>query len=98
MQINIEYPTKERNYRSENVYQNVSRKVSLEPVKIVRHSVGRGAAKERYHYEAYFKAPEDAEYAYDGMISTYIRRKDNKHFNPKKLDFIGNVAILAAKK
>lgn len=94
LNLNIQYPTKERKYINDNVYQNVYKRVELPPVKIVRHSCGRGAAKTRYHYEAYFKAPIDAKFPYDGLISTYIRRKENKHFKPKSLDFIEDVAVI----
>lgn len=91
MKLRIKYPTKEREYINQYAYRNVHKDVELEAVRVVRYPCGRGAAAIRYHYSAHFPAPDDAEFAHNGMIQANINRRANPHFNPKKLNFVGNV-------
>ena len=91
MPILVRYPTKQRKYISECVYQHVSKDAVLEPVKIIRFPCGTGAAAKRYFYQGYFIAPPDAEFARDGVIRENINRKRNPKFNPKKLIFVNDV-------
>lgn len=91
MKLKITYPTKERKYITKHMFQNVTKSIELEPVKIYRTPCGTGKAANRYYYSAYFKAPEDAEFVANGMISEPINRKDNPRFNPKQLKWEGSV-------
>jgi hypothetical protein len=94
MKLKARYATKERNYIRPGVYQNISKDAELEPVRILRQSCGTGAAANRYFYVAYFVAPEDAEFVHDGLIRENVNRKTNPRFNPKELDWVGNIASI----
>lgn len=71
----------------------------VRPFKIIRTPCGRGAAAKRYTYRARF-------IGLDGMIDLIeqslegreteenINRKRNPRFNPKKLNWDGNVALV----
>jgi hypothetical protein len=73
---------------------------TVTPTKIIRFPCGSvGAAKNRYYYMAEFIGFGDMrnchnESSMGEVVRENIRRNINKRFNPKKLDFIGNVAVL----
>lgn len=91
MKLRIKYPTKERDYISQHAYRYVYKDAELEAVRVVRCPCGRGAAANRYYFTAHFNAPDDAEFAFNGIIQANINRRANPHFNPNKLIFVGNV-------
>lgn len=94
MKLLVHYPTKEKRYLSANTYQHVSKEAELEVMRIVRYAIGsNGVAINRFRYQAYVKAPDDAvpEFVRDGAIRVAFERKINKHFKPKELVFIKNV-------
>ena len=94
MKLKVRYATKERNYIRPGMYQNVSKDAELKPVRVLRQPCGTGAAANRYYYQADFIAPEDAEFVRDGLIRENVNRKTNPQFNPKKLDWVGNIASI----
>ena len=98
MKLNINYPTTERKQLSAVSYSHVRKDADLEPVRIIRTPCGTGAAANRYYYSGVFVAPEDAEYVIDGTIRANIFRKQNPHFNPKILNWVGNVAVIGGAK
>ena len=71
----------------------------VEPVKIYRSPCGSGAASKRYTYRVLFIGFGDMVNVHnksvDGVeVIENINRKLNPSFNPKKLKWDGNVAIL----
>ena len=85
---------------SETTHTFSSAIYTVEPFKITRSQTGSyGRARSRYYYQAHF-------YGFDDMIDVFgdsasdvecrenINRKINPKFNPKKLDWVGNVAIV----
>ena len=97
MKVHIEYETKEKVRVSANAYSHKSKVIEVDPLCIFRHPCGTGAAQKRYTYSAEALAPVDAAFTYgeeNNRISGNINRKMNKHFNPKKLTFVGNRAKL----
>lgn len=95
MKLKIRYATRERKYLSEVSYQNVARDVELDAVRIERIPCGTGAAAERYKYRGYFNDPGDAAFVNCGLIDSLIDRKLNPQFKPKKLEWTGNVCLVA---
>lgn len=93
MKIKIKYPTTEKKYLSTYAFQYVSKDAELKPVKFLRRRCGSGKAATRYYYSAVFISPDDAAFVYDGFITENINRKNNPKFAPKKLNWIGNIAI-----
>lgn len=92
MKLKIKYPTTETISTGPSTHRYVYREVELQPVRILRSSCGTGAAASRYYYQADFVAPNDAAFAFsNGLIRTNIERKWNPKFNPKKLDWTGNI-------
>lgn len=92
MKIIIRYATKDRKYITKHSYQNVSKEVELEPVRVIRYPCGsKGASVHRFYYQADFHAPSDAEFVTNGLIRANIVRKTNPKFDPKKIKFEGNV-------
>lgn len=83
-----------------NSYSFKSKDYEVEPVAINRVSMGRhGAARTRYTYWATVNAPEGilnchCEDVSGEIINSWINRKTNKSFNPKKLVFIDDVAVI----
>lgn len=96
MKLKIRYATKERKYISAHVFQNVGRDAELEPVRILRRPCGSGSAANRYYYQADFLAPEDAEFAYNGLIRENVNRITNPGFDPKKITWAGNTGAYNA--
>jgi hypothetical protein len=93
MKLKITYPTKEREWLSKVSYRNVCKQVELEPVRILRRSVGSiGEALNRFYYQAEFIAPEDAEFSSKGLITANIDRLKNKNFKPKEFNWVNNKA------
>ena len=70
----------------------------VEPVKIVRSSVGsNGAARKRYYYDVHFIGFGDMldchkESLVGKETYTHLNRKLNPKFNPKKLTWDGDTA------
>jgi hypothetical protein len=91
MKLKIRYATKERTYVTEHTYRPVDKAAELTPVRIVRFPCGTGAAASRYYYSADFSAPDDAFVVHNGLMRTQIVRKLNPHFDPKKLEWTGDV-------
>jgi hypothetical protein len=73
----------------------------VKPFKITRRPCGtNGKAKSRYHYVAYFIGFDDMLDVHKKSLSgiethEQIIRHFNKSFNPKKLTWIGNVAMIS---
>lgn len=86
--LHIRYTTKERIYKNELCYSNVSADAELIPVMLIRQAIGGASARKRYHYQAKFHAPgnTDDSASYKGMLITNINRKSNPHFKPT--DFV----------
>lgn len=96
MKFIIQYATRERKYISESTYQNIMSVAEVEAIKIMRYKIGacRGGIA-RYVYSIEHKAPIDAEFKFEnGNMYTTINRLTNKHFKPKKFNFINNSCIL----
>jgi hypothetical protein len=91
MHISVTYPTLERRYINRYVFQHVTKDITVDPLKVIRHPCGIGADSKRYYYEVIYKAQEDAAFVHDGSCRTYVNRKRNPQFNPKKLEFVDNV-------
>lgn len=91
MKLKVRYATKERKWLSETTYQPKSKDAELSPVRIMRSPCGSGAAANRYRYQADFEAPKDAAFSHGGLMRTNIERKWNPKFNPKKLQWDGDV-------
>jgi len=91
MKLRIKYTIKQRDYKSDHVYSHVVKDAELKPVRIIRYSCGTGAAANRYHYQADFKAPSDAAFDYDGLMRMAVIRKLNPQFKPSKLEFEDNI-------
>jgi hypothetical protein len=94
MNFTITYSTKERKYLSAHTYQLVQNTIEVKPTRIFRQPCGRGEAANRYHYQIECKAPEDAQFVYDGMIRVNLNRMVNKHFKPKQWDWNGSYATM----
>jgi hypothetical protein len=94
MRFEITYPTKERKYLSEHTYQLVQNTIEVTPTRIFRQPCGRGEAANRYHYQIECKAPEDAQFVYDGVIRVNLNRIVNKHFKPKDWEWNGSYATM----
>lgn len=94
MKLLVTYPTTEKKWISRLMYQHLARKAELVPIRIFRLPCGSGAAASRYFYDGEFPAPSDAGFPGNGLIRASINRKLNPHFNPKKLEWDGNVAIV----
>lgn len=92
MKLLISYSTKETINVRPGWIRHVDAAVELEPVRVIRYSCGTGAAAGRYRYQADFLAPDDAAFVMDGCIRANIIRKENPKFDPKKLNWVGNVA------
>jgi len=93
MKLKLQYCTKEKTPVVSGWYSHIYAEVELEPVRIIRFPADRNkGANNRYRYEADYAAPADAEYTGDGMMRININRKTNPHFDPKKLEWVGNVA------
>lgn len=85
------YTTKQRIKINEVVSQWVDKDDWLEVVAIYRHPDGwNGRQRNRYKYEAVCVAPDDADFADDGYVRCNVWRKLNPHFDPKKIEFIGD--------
>lgn len=73
---------------------------TVTPTKIIRYPCGSiGAARKRYYYMAEFIGFGDMrtcndESANGDIVRVNINRSINKSFNPKKLDFIDDVAVI----
>ena len=71
----------------------------VEPIKIVRSPCGSGAAAKRYTYQAVFIGFGDMLNCLNKSVAgeevrENISRKLNPKFNPKKLNWDGNVATI----
>ncbi len=91
MKLKIRYPTKEKKIITKQTFQFIERQAELAPTRILRSACGIGMAANRYYYFAEFKAPNDAEFSNNGVITVPINRKDNPRFNPKKFNWVGDV-------
>ena len=89
--LTVVYATKERKYHSACTYSNVQKTIEVCPAKIVRRPCGQGAAAHRYYYECLFAAPDDAEFAWNGLVRSNIVRSMNPGFKPKDLSWAGDV-------
>lgn len=87
MKLTVTYVTKERKWHNAICFSNVSKTIEVEPVLISRSPCGKGAAKNRYYYTAFFTAPEDALYSVEGMCKSRIYRTFNPSFRPNGLEF-----------
>jgi hypothetical protein len=73
----------------------------IKPFKIVRRATGTsGQARSRYYYMAYFTGFGDMLDIHKNSINEVesrepIIRRFNKSFNPKKLTWVGNVAMIS---
>lgn len=71
---------------------------NVKPVRIIRYSCGRhGAARSRFYYHCQFIGFGDmlnchAKSAVGEVMTEVIIRKQNPKFNPKKLNWVGDVA------
>ena len=94
MKLLIQYDTRVKIPISENVFSYEFKETEVDAIRIFRDPCGiSGKARERYRYTVEAEAPNDAVFVYDGdKIRANINRKKNKHFNPKKLKFNGNIA------
>lgn len=81
-------------------YSFKSKDYYVKPVRIIRYPCGsRGAAARRYYYQCDFVGFGDMlninrQSAAGEILRENIKRKKNPHFNPKKLNWVGNVAIV----
>tara|TARA_R110000868_G_scaffold125265_3_gene331016 strand:- start:2941 stop:3240 length:300 start_codon:yes stop_codon:yes gene_type:complete len=97
VQINTSY---EKYKVSEFCHSYKDKQYTVVPVRIIRFPCGSvGAAKNRYYYMAEFIGFGDMrtcndESAVGQIVRENIIRNINKSFNPKKLDFIDNVATI----
>lgn len=92
MLLKLSYRTKETVDVREGWFTHITKTVEVAPVRIIRYSCGRGKAASRYRYQADFIAPDDAQFIFNGCVRANIIRKENPHFDPKKLVFVGDVA------
>ena len=73
---------------------------TVKPKRIIRYPCGRlGAAAKRYHYHCEFIGFGDMLNWHKGsaageLLTEAIDRKRNPKFDPKKLNWVGNVAII----
>lgn len=94
MLLKLSYNTKETVDTGRGWFTQVQKTVEVAPVRVIRYACGTGKAANRYRYQADFTAPDDAQFTFDGCVRANIMRKENPHFNPKKLLFVGQVAEL----
>ncbi|MBL4832634.1 MAG: hypothetical protein JKY26_01560 [Pseudomonas sp.] len=85
--------------QKEHSYTFKSKLYEVNPFKITRRSCGRGAAKNRYYYQAHFIGFGDMLDIHKKSLvgregHENIMRKDNPRFNPKLLNWIGDEAQL----
>lgn len=93
--IKIVYATKEKTWHTKHTYSNVPKTIDVAPEIITRSPMGRGAARNRYRYDAIFKAPDDAEFVnHDGTLKCWIDRRLNPDFDPKQLKFDGDTCFV----
>lgn len=91
----VEYSTNEKINKTEHTHQLKSKFVEVKPIKIFRISCGWwGEAKHRYFYQVSFKAPSDAAFSFDGLLTSNINRKMNPKFKPKDFVFVNDVCDL----
>lgn len=95
MIVKITYATKEKTWHTKHTYSNVQKTIDVAAEIITRSPIGRGAAQNRYRYDAIFKAPDDAEFVNnDGTLTCWIDRNLNHDFKPKKLKFDGKICFV----
>ena len=98
MKVNVSVAYKVK--QGDGWYSFERKMYEVEPFKITRYSCGRhGAARNRYYYQAHFVGFGDMLDVHRNSLSgkeTYesINRQLNKSFNPKKLNWDGDVAII----
>ena len=88
---------------SANTVSFRTKNYEVKPIKIIRSPCGSGAAAKRYHYEAVFIGFGDMlnclnKSVVGEEVIENISRKLNHKFNPKKLNWNGNVAIITKEK